>query len=170
MFQGLKSAVQIGALACALTASSFSAQAISLDVSPLSHDYGSVTLGNSTAPFDFTLTAKDILANKFRYRMGPGDRRHQQNLVSVQSRPQLRRVRDLHREHPVRATRPRTAERAAVDDAALQFRRRAYPRWFGTLLGNGARVDTTPLPGALPLFVTGLGALGLLAHRRRKRS
>ena len=39
-----------------------------------------------------------------------------------------------------------------------------------TLLGNGARVDTTPLPGALPLFVTGLGALGLFAHRRRKRS
>ena len=31
-------------------------------------------------------------------------------------------------------------------------------------------VDTTPLPAALPLFATGLGALGLLGRRRKRKS
>jgi hypothetical protein len=31
-------------------------------------------------------------------------------------------------------------------------------------------VDTTPLPAALPLFATGLGALGLLGWRRRRKT
>jgi len=30
--------------------------------------------------------------------------------------------------------------------------------------------DTTPLPAALPLFATGLGALGLLGWRRKRKS
>ena len=29
---------------------------------------------------------------------------------------------------------------------------------------------TTPLPGALPLFATGLGALGLLSWRRKRKN
>jgi hypothetical protein len=32
------------------------------------------------------------------------------------------------------------------------------------------RVDTTPLPAALPLFATGLGALGLLGWRRKRKA
>ena len=32
-----------------------------------------------------------------------------------------------------------------------------------------AEIDTTPLPAALPLFATGLGALGLLGLRRKRR-
>jgi hypothetical protein len=35
---------------------------------------------------------------------------------------------------------------------------------------NGAPVGETPVPAALPLFATGLGALGLVAYRRRKRA
>jgi hypothetical protein len=31
-------------------------------------------------------------------------------------------------------------------------------------------VDATPLPAALPLFATGLGALGLLGWRRRSKT
>jgi hypothetical protein len=30
--------------------------------------------------------------------------------------------------------------------------------------------DTTPLPAALPLFGTGLGALGLLGWRRKRKA
>jgi len=30
--------------------------------------------------------------------------------------------------------------------------------------------DTTPLPGALPLFASGLGALGLLGWRRKRKA
>jgi hypothetical protein len=33
-----------------------------------------------------------------------------------------------------------------------------------------APLVATPLPGALPLFVTGLGALGLLGWRRKKKA
>lgn len=35
---------------------------------------------------------------------------------------------------------------------------------------TGAVVNQTPLPAALPLFATGLGALGLLGWRRKKKA
>jgi hypothetical protein len=35
---------------------------------------------------------------------------------------------------------------------------------------EGTFIVTTPLPGALPLFVTGLGALGLLGWRRKRKA
>ena len=35
---------------------------------------------------------------------------------------------------------------------------------------NAATVSTVPLPAALPLFATGLGALGLLGWRRKKKA
>ena len=38
--------------------------------------------------------------------------------------------------------------------------------WSGSACG--VPVATTPLPAALPLFATGLGALGLLGWRRKK--
>ena len=34
----------------------------------------------------------------------------------------------------------------------------------------GTAAAATPLPAALPLFATGLGALGLLGWRRKKKS
>lgn len=47
---------------------------------------------------------------------------------------------------------------------------------FGSLTGVQMRVEftpdavgETPIPGALPLFATGLGALGLIAHRRKRK-
>jgi hypothetical protein len=43
---------------------------------------------------------------------------------------------------------------------------------FGNIeiaIGPPVPVDTTPLPAALPLFATGLGALGLLGWRRRRK-
>jgi hypothetical protein len=36
-------------------------------------------------------------------------------------------------------------------------------------IDNIAAVGATPLPGALPLFATGLGALGLLDWRRKRK-
>ncbi len=38
---------------------------------------------------------------------------------------------------------------------------------LGDSVVNG---DTTPLPGALPLFASGLGALGLIARRRKRKA
>ena len=42
----------------------------------------------------------------------------------------------------------------------------AYSNLSGSLI---AEVTTTPLPAALPLFATGLGALGLLGWRRKRK-
>jgi hypothetical protein len=36
--------------------------------------------------------------------------------------------------------------------------------------GPGVTVAPTPIPGALPLFATGLGALGMLGWRRKKKN
>ena len=38
------------------------------------------------------------------------------------------------------------------------------------VLYSGASVSSVPLPGALPLFATGLGALGLLGWRRNRKA
>ena len=38
-----------------------------------------------------------------------------------------------------------------------------------TLIGTGVAVAETPLPAALPLFATGLGALGLMTWRRKRK-
>jgi hypothetical protein len=37
-------------------------------------------------------------------------------------------------------------------------------------LGRGGENNPTPIPAALPLFATGLGALGLLARRRKRKA
>jgi hypothetical protein len=41
---------------------------------------------------------------------------------------------------------------------------------FLALDGTGVAAANTPLPAALPLFATGLGALGLLGWRRRRKA
>ncbi len=40
----------------------------------------------------------------------------------------------------------------------------------GASLTGGTVVGTTPIPAALPLFATGLGALGLLGWRRKRKN
>ena len=45
----------------------------------------------------------------------------------------------------------------------------AYSIIFSDGISNGS-VSTTPLPAALPLFATGLGALGLLGWRRKRKA
>jgi len=45
-----------------------------------------------------------------------------------------------------------------------------YSLSFSAGIGNTAPVSATPLPGALPLLAGGLGALGLIARRRRQRA
>ena len=44
------------------------------------------------------------------------------------------------------------------------------PLGFASISGNFADIQQTPLPAALSLFTTGLGALGLLSWRRKKKS
>jgi hypothetical protein len=44
--------------------------------------------------------------------------------------------------------------------------------WAAIAAAGGPWIQTvaTPLPGALPLFATGLGALGLLGSRREQKA
>jgi hypothetical protein len=55
--------------------------------------------------------------------------------------------------------------------ATVDVPRRAFvgPSQSGQFLDN-ASVNATPLPAALPLFATGLGALGLLGWRRKRKA
>ncbi len=54
---------------------------------------------------------------------------------------------------------------AAGVSTVLAFNFRDDP---GFMILDAVGVET-PLPAALPLFATGLGALGLIAHRRRRK-
>jgi hypothetical protein len=45
-----------------------------------------------------------------------------------------------------------------------------YSFAFSDGIGNTAAVSTTPLPAGLPLFATGLGALGLFGARRKRKN
>jgi hypothetical protein len=44
------------------------------------------------------------------------------------------------------------------------------PENLSGVLSNGVVTDTTPLPATLPLFATGIGGLGLLGWRRKRRA
>ncbi|HEY5504498.1 MAG TPA: VPLPA-CTERM sorting domain-containing protein [Sedimentisphaerales bacterium] len=41
---------------------------------------------------------------------------------------------------------------------------------FNNVTTGGGTLGTTPLPAALPLFATGLGVMGLVARRRKRKS
>lgn len=45
-------------------------------------------------------------------------------------------------------------------------------RLIGTCSGPGcgSAINPTPIPGALPLFVSGLGVFGFIAHRRKRKA
>ena len=55
---------------------------------------------------------------------------------------------------------------ATLSSTALAFNFRDDP---GFLFLDDVSVNAVPLPAALPLFATGLGALGLLSWRRKKK-
>ncbi|MGZ5866825.1 MAG: hypothetical protein ACXWKC_15720, partial [Xanthobacteraceae bacterium] len=42
--------------------------------------------------------------------------------------------------------------------------------WHGFTVGVDSVAGQTPIPGALPLFASGLGVLGFVAHRRKRKS
>ena len=45
-----------------------------------------------------------------------------------------------------------------------------FENWYGFTVGYASDAPSgTPIPGALPLFATGLGALGLIGWRRKRR-
>ena len=52
-----------------------------------------------------------------------------------------------------------------ADEAYLNIHTTAFPN--GEIRGF---LQATPLPAALPLFATGLGALGLLGWRRKRKA
>jgi hypothetical protein len=55
---------------------------------------------------------------------------------------------------------------------SLSNESKLYDQTYGDLafLLSAGSVTTTPLPGALPLFAGGLGALGLLGRRRKRKA
>jgi hypothetical protein len=66
---------------------------------------------------------------------------------------------------------PNTFKLAAFENGPQEATR--YAEYFGTIdyLGDTpARVAETPLPPAITLYATGLGAMSLLAWRRRRRA
>ena len=78
---------------------------------------------------------------------------------------------------------------SAVETLALQYVAKLTTEWdcptctvtllslagdqnlgYGSDLTKGGESPTTPLPAALPLFASGLGALGLLSWRRKRKN
>jgi hypothetical protein len=54
------------------------------------------------------------------------------------------------------------------DTAAFSFN--TLPQGVSFTSASGNFLAPTPLPAALPLFATGLGALGLLGWRRKRKA
>ena len=63
---------------------------------------------------------------------------------------------------------PLTAETTKADISGSQFYCQACNDY--SVRGASGDIAATPLPAALPLFVTGLGALGLLGWRRKRKA
>ncbi len=57
--------------------------------------------------------------------------------------------------------------------SSISWTNPVYEYWYGFTVGApeaAAAPGTTPLPAALPLFAGGLGVMGLLARRKRRKS
>ena len=59
---------------------------------------------------------------------------------------------------------------AATGSDTLEFSFFDVPSAFALDDVSVTEVSATPLPGALPLFATGLGAFGFIAGRRKRKT
>ena len=62
-----------------------------------------------------------------------------------------------------------TSTSTAIRIESIAFGSRVFMIGLDDVSVTGPAVSETPVPGAVPLFVTGLGALGLLGWRRNRK-
>ncbi len=138
-------------------------------VTPLSFSFSdgrnTITDSNVTAPFNTFYLQTDAIGNIISWNVGLG--RYVGSFGAVNVGDQFFGILTVG-----------SGTTSALDQGETQ--EHLSNNLFGTdeamalgPLGNGSpaswSVSLVPLPGALPLFATGLGALGLLSWRRKKK-
>jgi hypothetical protein len=166
--------LKVGAPVIAIAALMFAAP--NVEASTVTWDFENVTMSAGTSlvgSFTTDATTQNLIAWNIHIAGGPENGYLFSNLITntvTDSGPQSYGVRnDITNHIQWSFVTSLTANLLAVNINSASFTCGACGNYFvqGT---SGEAVAETPLPAALPLFASGLGALGLLGWRRKRKA